>query len=47
MKGLLRAFGLETIVKFTLSIIEEGLLKTIEATRNRGVPIRFVLFPNF
>ncbi|VDK47223.1 unnamed protein product [Anisakis simplex] len=39
MKGLLRAVGLETIVKYTLSIIEQGLIKTTEATKKLGVPI--------
>ncbi|MFH4976530.1 hypothetical protein AB6A40_003239 [Gnathostoma spinigerum] len=39
VKGLLRTVGLETIVKFTLSIMEEGLLKTAEATKRLGVPI--------
>ncbi|KHN86630.1 CRAL-TRIO domain-containing protein T23G5.2 [Toxocara canis] len=39
MKGLLRAVGLEVVVKFTLSIIEQGLLKTAEATKKLGVPI--------
>ncbi|KAI6235202.1 SEC14-like protein 1 family protein [Aphelenchoides besseyi] len=39
VKGLLRSVGLEVIVKYTLSICEEGLLKTAEATRNSGKPI--------
>lgn len=39
MKGLLRSVGLENIVKFTLSICEQGLLKTAEATKLLGVPI--------
>ncbi|CAJ0947130.1 unnamed protein product, partial [Mesorhabditis belari] len=39
MKGLLRACGLEAIVKLTLSICEEGLEKTAQATKNLGVPI--------
>lgn len=40
MKGLLRTFGMETMMKFTLSIIEQGLIKTAEATKMRGAPIR-------
>lgn len=39
IKGLLRAVGLEAIVKFTLSICEQGLLKTAEATNRLGKPI--------
>ncbi|VDD87376.1 unnamed protein product [Enterobius vermicularis] len=38
-KGLLRAVGVETIVKFVLTIIEQGLLKTAEATKLLGMPI--------
>ncbi|KJH42177.1 CRAL/TRIO domain protein [Dictyocaulus viviparus] len=39
MKGMLRSCGLENIVKLTLSICEEGLIKTAEATRQIGAPI--------
>nr|CAD2124684.1 unnamed protein product [Meloidogyne enterolobii] len=39
IKGLLRSVGLESIVKFTLSICEEGLLKTAEATKRLEKPI--------
>ncbi|CAJ0564051.1 unnamed protein product, partial [Mesorhabditis spiculigera] len=39
IKGLLRACGLEAIVKLTLSICEEGLAKCAEATKNLGAPI--------
>ncbi|VDN04664.1 unnamed protein product [Thelazia callipaeda] len=42
MKGLLRTFGMETIMKFTLSIIEQGLIKTAKATQMLGAPIRKV-----
>ena len=40
VKGLLRSVGLEDIVKFTLSICEQGLIKTAEATRVNNQPIR-------
>lgn len=39
IKGLLRSIGLEAIVRFTLSICEQGLLKTAEATNRLGKPI--------
>ncbi|KAE9413792.1 hypothetical protein Angca_007018, partial [Angiostrongylus cantonensis] len=39
MKGMLRSCGLENIVKLTLSICEEGLIKTAEATKEIGAPI--------
>ncbi|KIH50888.1 CRAL/TRIO protein, partial [Ancylostoma duodenale] len=39
MKGLLRSCGLENIVKLTLSVCEEGLIKTAEATKQIGAPI--------
>uniref|UniRef100_A0A915PR78 CRAL-TRIO domain-containing protein n=1 Tax=Setaria digitata TaxID=48799 RepID=A0A915PR78_9BILA len=39
MKGLLRTFGMETIMKFTLSVIEQGLIKTAKATKMLGAPI--------
>ncbi|KAK6035758.1 CRAL/TRIO domain protein [Cooperia oncophora] len=39
MKGMLRSCGLENIVKLTLSICEEGLIKTAEATKQIGAPI--------
>ncbi|CAD6190431.1 unnamed protein product [Caenorhabditis auriculariae] len=38
-KGLLRSCGVENIVKLTLSVCEEGLQKTAEATKRLGVPI--------
>lgn len=40
MKGLLRSCGVENIVKLTLSICEEGLIKAAEVTKMLGVPIR-------
>ena len=40
IKGILRSCGLENVVKFTLSICEQGLMKTAEATKLLGVPIR-------
>jgi hypothetical protein len=40
VKGLLRSVGLEDIVKFTLLICEQGLMKTAEATKTLGQPIR-------
>ena len=43
-KGLLRAVGVETIVKIVLTIIEQGLLKTAEATKLLGMPIRSAFF---
>ncbi|KAL7070356.1 hypothetical protein ACQ4LE_010254 [Meloidogyne hapla] len=39
IKGLLRSVGLEAIVKFTLSICEQGLLKTADATKRLENPI--------
>uniref|UniRef100_A0A183CJ23 Protein real-time n=1 Tax=Globodera pallida TaxID=36090 RepID=A0A183CJ23_GLOPA len=39
IKGLLRSVGLESIVKFTLLICEQGLNKTAEATHRLGKPI--------
>ncbi|KAI1725704.1 PRELI-like family domain-containing protein [Ditylenchus destructor] len=39
VKGLLRSVGLESLLKFTLSICEEGLLKAAEATKRLGKPI--------
>ncbi|PAV60217.1 hypothetical protein WR25_21468 isoform B [Diploscapter pachys] len=39
IKGILRSCGLENVVKFTLSICEQGLMKTAEATKLLGVPI--------
>ncbi|KAK0397280.1 hypothetical protein QR680_002063 [Steinernema hermaphroditum] len=39
IKGLLRTVGLETVVKFTLSICEQGLIKASEATKKLGQPI--------
>ncbi|VDL74672.1 unnamed protein product [Nippostrongylus brasiliensis] len=39
MKGMLRSCGLENIVKLTLSVCEEGLIKTAEATKQIGAPI--------
>ncbi|VDP39502.1 unnamed protein product [Heligmosomoides polygyrus] len=43
MKGMLRSCGLENIVKLTLSVCEEGLIRTAEATKQIGTPIRLVL----
>lgn len=40
VKGLLRSVGLEAVIKFTLSICEQGLLKAAEATSKVGKPIR-------
>jgi hypothetical protein len=40
VKGILRSVGLETVIKFTLSICEQGLLKAAEATQTLGKPIR-------
>lgn len=40
MKGLLRTCGMETIMKFTLSVVEQGLIKTAKATKMLGAPIR-------
>lgn len=42
VKGLLRSVGIEALVKFTLSICEQGLLKAAQATRSLGKPIRYV-----
>ncbi|KAL3070387.1 hypothetical protein niasHT_032177 [Heterodera trifolii] len=39
IKGLLRSVGLQSIVKFTLSICEQGLNKSAEATHRLGKPI--------
>uniref|UniRef100_A0A158Q8A3 CRAL-TRIO domain-containing protein n=1 Tax=Elaeophora elaphi TaxID=1147741 RepID=A0A158Q8A3_9BILA len=39
MKGLLRTCGMETIMKFTLSVVEQGLIKTAKATKILGAPI--------
>ncbi|KAI6240133.1 SEC14-like protein 1 family protein [Aphelenchoides fujianensis] len=39
VKGILRSCGLEAVVKYTLSVCEQGLLKTAEATKNLGKPI--------
>uniref|UniRef100_A0A915D8G2 CRAL-TRIO domain-containing protein n=1 Tax=Ditylenchus dipsaci TaxID=166011 RepID=A0A915D8G2_9BILA len=39
VKGILRAVGLEAVVKFILTICEEGLLKAAEATVRLGKPI--------
>ncbi|VDP13395.1 unnamed protein product [Onchocerca flexuosa] len=39
IKGLLRTCGMQTIMKFTLSIIEQGLIKTAKATKMLGAPI--------
>nr|CRZ25908.1 Bm5958 [Brugia malayi] len=39
MKGLLRTCGMETIMKFTLSVVEQGLIKTAKATKMLGAPI--------
>jgi hypothetical protein len=39
VKGLLRSVGIEPLVKFTLSICEQGLLKTTQATKTLGQPI--------
>ncbi|CAG9533467.1 unnamed protein product [Cercopithifilaria johnstoni] len=39
MKGLLRTCGMETIMKFTLSVVEQGLIKTAKATEMLGAPI--------
>ncbi|VDO38041.1 unnamed protein product, partial [Brugia timori] len=38
MKGLLRTCGMETIMKFTLSVVEQGLIKTAKATKMLGAP---------
>lgn len=43
VKGILRAVGLEAVVKFTLLICEEGLLKAAEATKYLGKPIRYYI----
>lgn len=42
VKGILRAVGMENVVKFTLLICEQGLLKAEEATKALGRPIRFI-----
>uniref|UniRef100_A0A0N5BLV7 CRAL-TRIO domain-containing protein n=1 Tax=Strongyloides papillosus TaxID=174720 RepID=A0A0N5BLV7_STREA len=39
VKGILRAVGLSVMTKFILSICEEGLEKTAEATKELGKPI--------
>jgi hypothetical protein len=39
IKGLLRAVGEDGILKFVLSVCEEGLRRTTEATKNFGQPI--------
>uniref|UniRef100_A0A0K0ESX1 Col_cuticle_N domain-containing protein n=1 Tax=Strongyloides stercoralis TaxID=6248 RepID=A0A0K0ESX1_STRER len=39
VKGILRAVGLNVLTKFILSICEEGLEKTTEATKELGKPI--------
>ena len=39
VKGLLRSVGLEALVKLTLRVCEQGLVKTAEATKTLGQPI--------
>jgi len=39
VKGLLRSVGLESLVKLTLRVCEQGLVKTAEATKTLGQPI--------
>ncbi|CAD5216999.1 unnamed protein product [Bursaphelenchus okinawaensis] len=39
VKGLLKAVGTEIVMKFTLSICEQGLEKAAEATKRLGEPI--------
>ncbi len=40
MKGLLKAVGVDGLMKFVLSVCEEGLNRAAEATKNLGKPIR-------
>ena len=39
VKGILRSVGIENVLKYTLMVCEQGLIKTAEATRQLGKPI--------
>ena len=39
IKGVVRSVGVDGLVKFALSIMEEGLIKCAEATKRIGKPV--------
>jgi hypothetical protein len=40
IKGVIRSIGTDGLIKFALSIMEEGLVKCADATKRLSKPIR-------